>query len=124
MFTGVSEGLIGEHGFGGGASGDEIDRFDVDNGSPEGAVILATSTGHSDEFGITVEDLMFPALKTTGTQTKLIRSDLVYYVGAGGGAIFSVGSINWYCSLAWDDYDNDIARLTRNVIKGFLEGKK
>ncbi|KAH8784885.1 hypothetical protein F5883DRAFT_672081 [Diaporthe sp. PMI_573] len=124
MFTGVGEGLIGEHGFGGGASGDEIDRFDVDNGSPEGAVILATSTGHSDEFGITVEDLMFPALKTTGTQTKLIRSDLVYYVGAGGGAIFSVGSINWYCSLAWDDYDNDIARLTRNVIKGFLEGKK
>jgi len=32
----------------------------------------------------------------------MIRSDVVYYVGAGGGAVFSVGSINWYCSLAWD----------------------
>lgn len=124
MFNGVSEGLIGEQGFGGGASGDEVDRFDVELGSPEGALVLATSTGHSDEFGIAVEDLMFPALKTTGTQTKLIRSDLTYYVGAGGGAVFSVGSMNWYCSLAWDDYDNDIARLTGNVIIGFLEGKK
>lgn len=124
MFNGVGEGLIGEHGFGGGASGDEVDRFDLELGSPEGALVLATSTGHSDEFGIAVEDLMFPALKTTGTQTKLIRSDLTYYVGAGGGAVFSVGSMNWYCSLAWDDYDNDIARLTGNVIQGFSEGKK
>lgn len=124
MFTGVSEDLIGEHGFGGGASGDETDRFDVDLGSPEGALVLATSTGHSDEFGIAVEDLMFPAIKTTGAQTNLVRSDLVYYIGASGGAVFSVGSINWYCSLAWDDYDNDIGRLTRNVIKGLLEGKR
>ncbi|KAL1852540.1 hypothetical protein Daus18300_012138 [Diaporthe australafricana] len=104
MFAGVGEDLIGEHGF--------------------RALTLATSTGHSDEFGIAVEELMFPALKTTGTQTNLIRSDVVYYVGSGGGAVFSVGSINWYCSLGWDDYDNDIARLTSNVIKGFLEGKR
>lgn len=124
IFTGVSEGLIGKRGGGGGASGDEVDRFDVDIGSPEGALILATSTGHSDEFGIAVEDLMFSALKTTGTQTKLIDSDLTYYVGAGGGAVFSVGSMNWYCSLAWDDHDNDIARLTGSVIRGFLEEKK
>lgn len=124
IFTGVSEGLIGERRFGGRAWGDEVDRFDVDIGRPEGALILATSTGHSDEFGIAVEDLMFSALKTTGTQTKLIDSDLTYYVGAGGGAVFSVGSMNWYCSLAWDDHDNDIARLTGNVTKGFLEGKK
>lgn len=124
MFEGVSKYVFGEPGFGGGASGDEIDRFDVDHGSPKDALVLATSTGHSDEFGVAVEDLMFPAIKTTGTQTNLVRSDLVYYVGAGGGAVFSVGSINWYCSLAWDDYDNDIATVTRNVIKGFLRGWK
>lgn len=131
MFAGVGGGgggvggdLIGERGLGGGASGDEIDRYDVRNGSPEGALTLATSTGHGDEFGIAVEDLSFPALNTLGTQTSLIRSDIVYYVGAGGGAVFSVGSINWYCSLAWDAYDNDVARLTGNVIKGFLAGKR
>lgn len=124
MFEGMDGELIGEYGFGGGASGDEIDRFDIGNGSPEGALTLATSTGHSDEFGIAVEDLSFPALNTLGTQTDLIRSDIVYYVGAGGGSVFSVGSINWYCSLAWDSYDNNVARLTGNVIKGFLEGRR
>lgn len=124
MFEGVDGELIGEYGFGGGASGDEIDRFDVENGSPEGALTLATSTGHSDEFGIAVEDLSFPALNTLGTQTDLIRSDIVYYVGAGGGSVFSVGSINWYCSLAWDAYGNNVARLTGNVIRGFLEGRR
>lgn len=124
MFTGVDHDLIGEHGFGGGASGDEIDRYDMENGSPENAVVLATSTGHSDDFGIATEDLNYPALNTLGTQTKLIRSDMVYYVGAGGGAVFSVGSINWYCSLGWDGYDNDVARLTGNIIKGFLSGKR
>lgn len=125
MFAGVGDGeLIGEHGLGGGASGDEIDRFDVRNGSPEGALVLATSTGHSDEFGIAIEDLSFPALNTLGTQTDLIRSDIVYYVTASGGAVFSVGSINWYCSLAWDAYDNNVARLTKNVINGFLAGKR
>lgn len=124
MFTGVDGDLIGEHGFGGGASGDEIDRYDVENGSPEKALVLATSTGHGDDFGIAIEDLAYPALNTFGTQTNLIRSDVIYYVGAGGGAVFSVGSINWYCSLAWDAYDNNVARLTGNVIKGFLAGKR
>ncbi|KAK3076436.1 hypothetical protein LTS18_013011, partial [Coniosporium uncinatum] len=117
MFTGVESDLIGEHGFGGGASGDEIDRFDVENGSPESALTLATSIGHSDDYGIAIEDLSYPALNTLGTQTNMIRSDVVYYVGAGGGAVFSVGSINWYCSLAWDGYDNNVARLTGNAIK-------
>ena len=124
MFSGVTDDLLGEYGFGGGASGDEIDRFDAENGSPESAAILATSTGHSDDFGIAIEDLSYPAISTLGTQTKLIRSDVVYYVGAGGGAVFSVGSINWYCSLAWDAYNNDTARLTGNVIRGFLAGKR
>ncbi|CAG9990303.1 unnamed protein product [Clonostachys byssicola] len=124
MFNGIEGDLIGEHGFGGGASGDEIDRYDVINGSPKDALVLATSTGHSDDFGIAIEDLSYPALNTLGTQTSLIRSDVVYYVGSGGGAVFSVGSINWYCSLAWDKYDNDVAKLTGNTIKGFLAGKR
>lgn len=131
IFDGVSsEGLskdglslFGVQGFGGGASGDEIDRFDVANGSPAAAVVLATSTGHSDDFGIAIEDLSYPALDTLGTQTDRIRSDIVYYKTTGGGAVFSVGSINWYCSLAWDAYDNNVARMTLNVVKGFLAGK-
>lgn len=121
IFEGIKEEeLLGEQGFGGGASGDEIDKFDLANGSPRNAVVLATSVGHSDEFGIFPEDAGFPILHTLGTQTNEIRSDIVYYETVGGGAVFSVGSINWYCSLGWDGYDNNIARLTMNVLEGFL----
>jgi len=124
IFDGIEEDLIGEQGFGGGASGDEIDRYGVENGSPVDAVVLATSTGHDDGYSIAIEDISYPAIHTLGTQTNLIRSDIVYYVGSGGGAVFSVGSINWFCSLGWDNYDNNVARLTGNLIKGFLAGKR
>jgi hypothetical protein len=38
----------------------KIDRYDVANGSPADAVVLATSTGHPDDFGIAPEDTTFP----------------------------------------------------------------
>jgi hypothetical protein len=121
IFEGIEEDeLIGVNGLGGGASGDEIDRFDLNNESPACVKVLASSTGHSNEFGIVPEDTTFPILNTLGTQTDLIRSDITYYVSSGGGGIFSVGSINWMSSLGWDDYHNNVARLTGNVVKGFL----
>lgn len=122
IFKGIGDDeLLGEHGFGGGASGDEIDKFDLKYGSPANSIVLATSTGHSDSFGIFPEDTGFPIINTLGSQTNEIRSDIVYYETSGGGAVFSVGSINWYCSLGWDGYKNNIARLTGNVLHGLLE---
>jgi hypothetical protein len=49
---------------------------------------------------------------------------MVYYETNGGGAVFSVGSINWYPSLAWDGYKNNVAQLTLNVIEEFLGRSK
>lgn len=121
MFQGIPKGdLIGEFGLGGGASGDEIDSYDIACGSPANAVVVATSTGHPDSFGIGPECTMFPILKTLGSQTDEIRSDIVYYDTDAGGAVFSVGSINWFCSLGYDDYQNNVALLTGNVIREFL----
>ncbi|OQU94096.1 hypothetical protein CLAIMM_00508 [Cladophialophora immunda] len=121
MFDGMSDGeLIGVFGLGGGASGDEMDSFDLAQGSPRNAVVVATSTGHPDGFGIASECVAYPILATRGTETNEIRSDMVYYETDGGGAVFSVGSINWYPSLGWDDYRNNVARLTGNVIREFF----
>lgn len=121
MFRDIPAGdLIGEFGLGGGASGDEIDSYDIACGSPATATVIATSTGHPDTFGITPECTMFPILKTLGSQTDEIRSDIVYYETDAGGAVFSVGSINWFCSLGYDDYHNNVAQLTGNVIREFL----
>ncbi|EME89443.1 uncharacterized protein MYCFIDRAFT_206356 [Pseudocercospora fijiensis CIRAD86] len=112
--------LIGRQGFGGGASGDEIDRLDYDLGTPENAVLLATSTGHDETFCLFNEEVMFPLVNTLGPQTDRVRSDMVIYETNAGGAVFSVGSINWYCSLGWNAYQNDIAMVTWNVLKEFL----
>ena len=40
---------------------------------------------------------------------------------AHGGAVFSVGSIGWSAAMAWDGYDNDVARMTGNVLRRFLD---
>ena len=123
-FSWVFEGLrpdelIGEYGFGGGASGDEIDRLDFSLGSPYNTVLLATSTGHNDSFALFNEECMFPMVNTLGTQTDKIRSDMTLYETSARGLVFSVGSINWACSLGWDSYDNSVAKVTGNVLKEF-----
>ncbi|OAQ86703.1 large subunit of -dimethylformamidase protein [Purpureocillium lilacinum] len=116
--------LLGTEGFGGGASGDEIDRLDFGLGTPSNTVLLATSTGHDDTFGLFNEETMFPMVNTVGSACAKIRSDMVMYETNGGGFIFSVGSINWYCSLGWNKYDNDVARLTWNVLRRLLSGSE
>ncbi|EXF77328.1 hypothetical protein CFIO01_12983 [Colletotrichum fioriniae PJ7] len=112
--------VIGTRGFGGGASGDEIDRLDVRLGTPVNTVLLATSTGHDDSFGVFNEEMMFPMVDTVGTKCDKVRSDMIMYEACGGGSVFSVGSINWYCSLGWDKYQNNVARLTWNVLREFM----
>lgn len=113
--------LLGTEGFGGGASGDEIDRLDFGLGTPSNAILLATSTGHDDSFGLFNEEIMFPMVNTVGSSCAKIRSDMVVYETSGGGRVFSVGSINWYSSLGWNGYDNDVARLTWNVLEEFIK---
>ncbi|KAJ0424574.1 hypothetical protein BJY00DRAFT_326499 [Aspergillus carlsbadensis] len=125
IFDGINAGdLIGENGFGGGASGDEIDRLDYELGSPSNTIVLATSLQHDDSFGLFNEDQMFPMVNTLGSSCDLVRSDLVYYETAGGGAVFAVGSINWFSCLAWDGYQNNVARMTGNVLRGFMRRGK
>ncbi|KAL3465972.1 hypothetical protein BJX64DRAFT_274788 [Aspergillus heterothallicus] len=102
-----SQKLLGTKGLAGGASGDELDRLDVTVGSPESAVLLARK-------------LIFPMIGTLGSTSELVRSDMVYYETSGGGAVFTVGSINWNNSLAWDEYQNDISVVTKNVLREFL----
>jgi N,N-dimethylformamidase len=38
---------------------------------------------------------------------------------ANGGAVFAVGSVTWTGSLSHADYQNDVARITRNVLDRF-----
>jgi N,N-dimethylformamidase len=40
---------------------------------------------------------------------------------AGGGAVFSTGSIAWCGSLSHNNYDNNVSRITANVLERFMD---
>ena len=112
-------GCFGDHGtVGGGAAGQEIDRYDAKLGSPSHAIVMASSDGLGQDMLRTKEELS-PPVSRTGAQE--VRSDVVFFEGPEGGAVFSAGSIAWAASLATNDYDNAVARLTTNVLRRFVD---
>ncbi|WBX84621.1 N,N-dimethylformamidase beta subunit family domain-containing protein [Sphingosinicella microcystinivorans] len=50
-------------------------------------------------------------------------ADMVFFETPNGGAVFSVGSMSWPGALSHNDYDNDIARITENVLRRFSDRK-
>ncbi|KAL8966201.1 MAG: hypothetical protein Q9183_003477 [Haloplaca sp. 2 TL-2023] len=116
--------IIGDFGLvQGAASGDEIDRLDFDLGTPHNAVMVATTKlagGHSDEYMLFNEETLYPMINTTGRTSDKVRSDIVFFETPSGGAVFSVGSINWVGALAWKAFNNNVAKLTANVLHDFV----
>ena len=102
-----------------GAAGFEIDRFDLGLGSPAHTLLLASSFGHSDGFQCALEDLFNLSGPMFGSDSPLIRSDMVYFETPRGGAVFSVGSIGWCGSLPHNGYQNNVSRVTENVLSRF-----
>lgn len=127
MFKGIGRdepignfGLVGD-----GAAGLELDRYDLELGTPHRAFLLAHSEGHSDMFVSVTEESTFNARGYipggTGDNNPRTRADLVYYKTPNDGAVFSVGSMSWCGSLSHNRYDNNVSRLMRNAIDGFLK---
>ena len=111
--------IIGDHGSaGGGAAGQEIDRYDERLGSPSHALVLASTEGFDHTMTRTIEELLSTVPPFDDPK---IRSDVTFYETPAGGAVFSVGSIAWAAALATNAYDNDVARLTNNVLHRFAD---
>lgn len=105
IFEGIGdEELIGDFPslvYGHGAAGFEIDRLDHALGTPGHALLLAKSSGHSDEYQLAIEDQLASGGLTGGSQNPLVHADMVYFEGPNEGAVFSVGSISWCGSLSY-----------------------
>lgn len=122
MFEGIDGEVIGDFGLsGGGAAGIELDGADITLGTPPHALVVASSERHSDLYLVTPEDMLDPVPGLGGTESELIRADVVFFETPAGGAVFSTGSIAWAGSMAWNGYRNDVARLTENVLTRFLD---
>ena len=45
---------------------------------------------------------------------------MVFFETLGGGAVWSTGTIAWATSLLWNDGNNDVSQITKNVLERFL----
>lgn len=122
VFEGIEmDEILGDFGLvGGGAAGLELDIFDEELGTPSHAVILASSEGHTNVYVPVAEELYFNITGLGGEENPKVRADMVYYPTPNGGGVFSTGSIAYCGSLSHNNYDNNISRLTENVLKRFL----
>ena len=123
IFDGIGEDeIIGDFGFiGGGASGSEIDAVDPLLGTPAHALVVASSAGHSANTLIVPDEIGFNHAAGDGEQSPRVRADMTFFETPGGGAVFSAASIAWGGSLPHAGYDNNVARITANVIERFLD---
>ncbi len=123
MFDGIDDELIGDFGFsGGGAAGFELDRYDRDLGSPENAVVVASSEHHDATFVLVPEEQLTHITNWPGVPNEeLIRADMTYFDTPSGGAVFSTGSITFCGSLPFNNFDNNVSTLLANVFNRFLQ---
>ncbi|MBM4409041.1 MAG: LamG domain-containing protein, partial [Chloroflexi bacterium] len=122
IFEGVGAESVGSAGLVmDGAAGFEIDRADHALGTPPHALVVATATGFSDLYQHAIEEVPMSNSLQGGTIEPRVRADMVFFETPNGGAVFSVGSIAYAGSLLINAGDNDIARITANVLRRFLD---
>ncbi len=115
---------IGDFGLiGGGAAGLELDRADRALGTPPGTYLLASSVDHTDIYLVVCEELLINYPGLGGQENDLVRADMTFHETPNGGGVFSASSIAWPGSLSHNDYNNNVSRITRNVLDRFISNK-
>lgn len=122
IFDGVDDEIIGNFGLvGGGAAGIELDCITTDLGSPPNMLRLASSEGHGHMMMLVNEEFGSIPPNIGGDQNTRVRADLAFGETPSGGALFATGSIAWCGSLSHNNYDNNVSRITENVLRRFMQ---
>jgi len=122
IFDGVgADEKIGDFGVLGGAAGYELDAADPELGTPPHALVLARSVEHSNVYLLTPEEMLAGFPGADAIESPKVRGELVYFETANGGGVFSTGSITWAASLSHAGYQNNVARITGNVLRRFCD---
>jgi len=122
VFDGINDDLLGDFGFSGhGAAGFELDRRDEKLDEGEDITILAQSFDEDNRFILVPEEMLTHLTNLSGDpEADVKRADMVYFKTAKGGQVFATGSITFCGSLPWNNYDNNISTLLKNVMRKFL----
>ncbi|KPG02221.1 N,N-dimethylformamidase [Rhodopseudomonas sp. AAP120] len=119
---GVEGEIIGDCGLAyGAAAGVELDRYDLSLGTPPHTKIIASSGGHSDNYVLVTEELLYAYAGLTGSLDYRIRGDITYFTAPNDGAVFSTGSIGYGQALPANGFDNSASRVLANVVDAFLK---
>ncbi len=122
IMAGIEDEIIGDFGLiGDGAAGLELDRADRLLGTPPNCLVLASSEDHTDIYLLVCEEILINYPGQGGQESPLVRADIVFYELASGGAVFSTSSIAWGGSLSHNNYDNNVSRMTENVLRRFMD---
>ncbi|HXV26176.1 MAG TPA: N,N-dimethylformamidase beta subunit family domain-containing protein [Alphaproteobacteria bacterium] len=122
IFKGIEDEIIGDFGLiGGGAAGIELDRYDLGLGTPSHALVLARSEAHTQMYFPGPEEVDNVMSNLDAAQNPLVRADMIFFETGSGGAVFSTGSIAWSGSLSHNNFDNNVARITANLLQRFRD---
>lgn len=122
IFNGIGdEELIGDFGLAlGGAAGVELDRYDLELGTPPHTMLVASSIGHTDNYPLVSEEIAYAFPGRGGTQDPQVRADMIYFSTQNNGAVFAAGSISWSQALPCKGGENNVATVMRNVLNAFV----
>ena len=119
---GIEGEIIGDEGLAyGGAAGIELDRYDLSLGTPPHAKIIASSGGHSDNYVLVTEELLYAYAGLVGSLDYRIRGDITYFTAPNNGAVLSTGSIAFGQALPAKGFDNTTSKLLKNVVDAFIK---
>jgi N,N-dimethylformamidase len=119
---GIDGEIIGDSGLAyGGAGGVELDRYDLALGTPPHTKIIASSGGHSDNYVLVTEELLYAYAGLVGSLDYRIRGDITYFTAPNDGAVFSTGSIAFGQALPAEGFNNSASKLLKNVVDAFIK---
>ncbi len=119
---GVEGEIIGDSGLAyGGAAGIEIDRYDLALGTPPHTKIVASSGGHSDNYVLVTEEILYAYAGMVGSLDYRIRADMTYFTSWNNGAVFSTGSIGYGQALPAEDFNGTASKVLKNVVDAFIK---
>ena len=122
IFDAVDDDKLGDFGLCiGGAASLEIDCINPDLGTPSHTLVVASSEMHTNIYELVPEEMLQSHPMTDASQNPYVRADMVFFETPNGGAVFSTGSIGYAGSLFENHYNNNIAKLTGNVLTRFVD---
>ena len=101
----------------GAVAGLEIDRYNARNGVPRHALVLTESEALKPKIeDVKLEPLPLSIAYHPSDKEMWVKANMVFFETPNGGAVLATGSIAWMGSVVANNFNNDVATITKNVV--------